>query len=51
MLRVSLAGIHYPATIAFLGDEGIFEARLELQRRDWPSEREVYIANHFRAAR
>jgi len=49
-LRISLAGIHYPETIKFLGTEGISDARLELQRRGWPSERDIYMANHFRAA-
>lgn len=48
-VKVSLAGIHFPDTTAYLDDAGIVDAGPELRRRGWKVEREIFIADHFRA--
>ena len=50
MCKVSLAGIHYPDTALFFGDEGILDATKLLADRGWLSESEIWMADHFRAA-
>ena len=47
--KVSLAGIHYPDTSKYFGDTGIMNASEELKQRGWQIDRQVYIADHFRA--
>ncbi|MFP3325686.1 hypothetical protein R0K05_21755, partial [Planococcus sp. SIMBA_160] len=49
-VKVSLAGVHFPDTTAFLGDTGILDAAPELRRRGWIVAREIFIADHYRAA-
>lgn len=48
-VKVSLAGLHLPDTTAYLSDTGILDASPELLRRGWPVERQIFIADHFRA--
>ena len=49
-VKVSLAGVHFPDTSALLGDVGILDAAAELGRRGWVVDREIWIADHYRAA-
>lgn len=48
--KVSLAGIHFPDTSVFFGDAGVLDVTQVLAERGWSSEREVWMADHFRAA-
>ncbi|WP_339101282.1 hypothetical protein WKQ99_10135 [Pseudomonas atacamensis] len=48
--KVSLAGIHIPDTTGFFGDAGIVDASQVLADRGWSSERDIWMADHFRAA-
>ncbi|KAA0982694.1 hypothetical protein FQ192_31005 [Pseudomonas sp. ANT_J12] len=51
VLKLSVAGIHYPDTMVFFGDAGIFDATPSLVKRGWPVEGlTIYMADHFRAA-
>jgi len=51
MMKLSLAGIHYPDTRVFFGDAGIFDATQTLVEQGWPAGgRAVFMADHFRAA-
>ncbi|UUC20531.1 hypothetical protein NOV18_08635 [Pseudomonas asiatica] len=51
VVKVSLAGVHYPDTTEFFGDAGVLDLTHLLARLGWPVEgRVVYIADHFRAA-
>jgi hypothetical protein len=47
--KVSLAGIHYPDTRFCFGDTGILNATDELELRGWKIDRQIYMADHFRA--
>lgn len=47
--KVSLAGIHYPDTTFYFGDMGILNATDELELRGWKIDRQIYMADHFRA--
>lgn len=48
--KVSLAGIHFPATTQFFGQKGILDATQLLADRGWPCVgREIWMADHFRA--
>ncbi|WP_047573610.1 hypothetical protein [Pseudomonas syringae] len=48
--KVSLAGIHYPDTSKYFGEEGILIATEELKLRGWDIDHQVFMADHFRAA-
>jgi hypothetical protein len=49
--KVSLAGIHYPDTTDYFGDQGITDVTDQLAERGWSAEgRRLYMADHFRAA-
>ncbi|AYN11800.1 hypothetical protein [Pseudomonas putida] len=48
--KVSLAGIHLPDTSAFFGDAGVLDVTEVLAERGWSSGREIWMADHFRAA-
>ncbi|AZE85561.1 Lipoate-protein ligase A [Pseudomonas orientalis] len=49
--KVSLAGIHYPDTTAYLGDVGIIDVTDPLAERGWIVEgRRLFMADHYRAA-
>lgn len=49
--KVSLAGIYYPDTTIFFGDEGITDVTDQLADRGWSIEgRRQYMADHYRAA-
>ncbi|WP_443700551.1 hypothetical protein [Pseudomonas sp.] len=49
--KVSLAGIHYPDTTSFFGDEGIVDVTEQMAKRGWSVEsRKLYMADHYRAA-
>lgn len=51
VVKVSLAGIHYPATNAFFGDTGITDVTEQLRKRGWLVEdRRLFMADHYRAA-
>ncbi|ATP47034.1 hypothetical protein CR511_24490 [Pseudomonas putida] len=51
VLKVSLAGIHYPDTTSFFGDEGIVDVTEQMAKRGWSVEgRQLYMADHYRAA-
>lgn len=51
VMKLSLAGIHYPDTYAFFSDAGVCDMSQDLASRGWPvGEREVFVADHFRAA-
>lgn len=49
--KVSLAGIHYPETTVYLGDQGIIDVTDQPVQRGWSAEgRLLYMADHYRAA-
>jgi hypothetical protein len=49
--KVSLAGIHYPETTGYFGDQGIIDVTDELAKRGWSVEgRQLFMADHYRAA-
>lgn len=48
--KVSLAGIHFPNTMAFFGVNGVLNVTELLADRGWPSAKEVWMADHYRAA-
>lgn len=49
--KVSLAGIHFPDTTSFFGDDGIVDATQVLADRGWHADgKTVWMADHFRAA-
>ena len=49
--KVSLAGIHYPETTGYFGDQGITDFTDQLAGRGWSAEgRRLYMADHYRAA-
>lgn len=48
--KVSLAGIHFPDTRSFFGDAGVVDATQLLAARGWLSERDIWMADHPRAA-
>jgi hypothetical protein len=51
VVKVSLAGIHFPDTTELFGDEGIFDGLDQLAERGWRVEgRALFMADHFRAA-
>ena len=51
VMKLSLAGIHYPDTTAFFSDAGICDMSQELARRGWSAGgRAVFMADHYRAA-
>jgi hypothetical protein len=51
MIKLSLAGIHYPDTSSFYSDAGIRDMSKELERRGWSTGgRAVFMADHYRAA-
>ena len=51
VVKVSLAGIHYPDTEAFFGDRGIADVTEQLSKHGWPVEDErLFMADHYRAA-
>ncbi|MBA1376675.1 hypothetical protein [Pseudomonas brassicacearum] len=51
VVKVSLAGIHYPDTSSFFVDVGIIDITDQLSQRGWPAEgRKLYMADHYRAA-
>ncbi|QXI04861.1 hypothetical protein HU718_022900 [Pseudomonas tensinigenes] len=51
VVKVSLAGIHYPDTDAFFGDTGVTDVTEQLGERGWPVEdRKFFMADHYRAA-
>lgn len=48
--KVSLSGIHFPDTSAFLGDAGVLDVTQMLAERGWPSEgRTLWMADHSNA--
>lgn len=48
---MSLAGIHFPDTTAFFGDERVLDATRLLAERGWYAEGQaVWMADHFKAA-
>ncbi|PHN42223.1 hypothetical protein [Pseudomonas sp. ICMP 564] len=50
VVKVSLAGIHYPDTTGFFGDEGIVDVTEQMARRGWSVEgRQLYMVDHYRA--
>ncbi len=51
MTKVSLAGIHYPATTGYFGDLGITDVTDQLAELGRAAEgRRLYMADHYRAA-
>lgn len=51
VVKVSLAGIHYPHTGAFFGDAGIVDITEQMSERGWPVEdKRLFMADHYRAA-
>ena len=49
--KISLAGIHYPATTPYFGDQGLIEASIQLEAMGVPhAPGDVFIASHQRAA-
>lgn len=51
VVNVSLAGIHYPDTTDFFGNEGVIEVTDQMAQRGWFVEgRQLYMADHYRAA-
>ncbi|MDN7144258.1 hypothetical protein KC131_26785 [Pseudomonas sp. JQ170] len=49
--KVSLAGIHFPETTSFFGDDGIVDVTQVLSERGWHAKGKViWMADHFRAA-
>ncbi|MEE4622363.1 hypothetical protein V2L00_01465 [Pseudomonas alliivorans] len=51
VVKVSLAGIHYPDTDAFFGDTGITDVTDQMRARGWLVEdRRLFMADHYRAA-
>lgn len=49
--KVSLAGIHYPETTGYLGDQGIIDVTDQPAQRGWSAEeRHLYMADYYRAA-
>lgn len=49
--KVSLAGIHYPDTTDFFGDEGVIDVTDKMEQLGWSEEgRQLYMADHYRAA-
>lgn len=50
VVKVSLAGIHYPDTTAFFGDAGVIDVTEQLAKRGWFVEgRRLFMADHYRA--
>ena len=50
LVKVSLAGIHYPDSTCFFGDEGIVDVTEQMVKRGWSVEgRQLYMADHYRA--
>lgn len=50
MVKVSLAGIHYPDTTSFFGEEGIIDVTDSLAKWGWMTEgQSLFIADHYRA--
>jgi hypothetical protein len=48
--KVSLAGIHYPDTTVFFGEQGIINATDLLAKRGWMTEgQSLFMADHYRA--
>lgn len=51
LAKVSLAGIHYPESTCFFGDEGIFDVTEQMAKRGWFADgRQLYMVDHYRAA-
>lgn len=51
VVKVSLAGIHYPDTTAFFSDLGIIDVTEQMARPGWSVEgRQLHMADHYRAA-
>ncbi|WP_426212478.1 hypothetical protein [Pseudomonas sp. TWR2-1-1] len=51
VMKLSLAGIHYPDTTVFFSGAGICDMSPELERRGWSTGgRAVFMADHYRAA-
>lgn len=50
VVRVSLAGIHYPNTTGFFGDAGVSDITDQLFQRGWSADgRKLFMADHYRA--
>lgn len=50
VVKVSLAGIHYPDTTVFFGDAGVIDVTEQLAKRGWFVEgRRLFMADHYRA--
>lgn len=51
VVKVSLAGIHYPDTTAYFGDIGIIDVTDELAERGWSVDgHRLFMVDHYRAA-
>ncbi|NMY99734.1 hypothetical protein HX807_07230 [Pseudomonas sp. D8002] len=50
VVKVSLAGIHYPDTTDFFGDAGVTDVTDQLFQRGWSEGgRKLFMADHYRA--